>query len=77
MPEMDGYTVAKELRSTAQYQAVPRIAITGFDQSSRLLELHDRMVWTGGSRRQAQHRERLSNDRVPSAFSSQHKHFTH
>jgi len=32
MPEMDGYALAKALRSLPEYQAVPIIAVTGFDQ---------------------------------------------
>jgi len=32
MPEMDGYALAKALRSLPEYQAVPMIAVTGFDE---------------------------------------------
>ena len=32
MPDMNGYRFAKELRSLPEYQAVPLIAITGFDE---------------------------------------------
>jgi CheY-like chemotaxis protein len=32
MPEMDGYALAKEIRSLPEYQAVHLIAVTGFDQ---------------------------------------------
>lgn len=32
MPEMDGYSLAKALRSRPEYQRVPIVAITGFDQ---------------------------------------------
>ena len=32
MPEMDGYSLAKALRSRPDYQRVPIVAITGFDQ---------------------------------------------
>src|SRR5262245_10430602 len=32
MPEMDGYALASELRSLPDYQMVPFIAVTGFDQ---------------------------------------------
>src|SRR5262245_6395158 len=32
MPEMDGYTLAKALRSLPDYESVPLIAVTGFDQ---------------------------------------------
>jgi len=32
MPDMDGYSLAKALRSRAEYQHVPLVAVTGFDQ---------------------------------------------
>src|SRR5262245_32110850 len=32
MPEMDGYALAKAIRSLPEYQTVPLIAVTGFDQ---------------------------------------------
>src|ERR1051325_1919060 len=32
MPDMDGYSLAKALRSRVQYQRVPLVAVTGFDE---------------------------------------------
>jgi len=32
MPDMDGYSLAKALRSRTEYQHVPLVAVTGFDQ---------------------------------------------
>jgi CheY-like chemotaxis protein len=32
MPEMDGYSLARALRSRPEYREVPLIAVTGFDQ---------------------------------------------
>jgi CheY-like chemotaxis protein len=32
MPEMDGYSLARALRSRPEYREVPIIAVTGFDQ---------------------------------------------
>jgi len=32
MPEMDGYSLAKALRSRTEYERVPLVAVTGFDE---------------------------------------------
>ena len=32
MPEMDGYALARAIRALPQYNSVPMIAVTGFDQ---------------------------------------------
>ena len=32
MPDMDGYSLAKALRSRPEYEQVPLVAVTGFDQ---------------------------------------------
>jgi CheY-like chemotaxis protein len=32
MPEMDGYSLVRALRSIPEYQDVPLVAVTGFDQ---------------------------------------------